>query len=386
MSTTNTATQTGVDRAIDAALAENRLVGGVVMVNRGGERVYERAAGLADRERGVPFQTDTIVRYASVTKPFVSVAALRLIDRGEIGLDDPVTTWLPAFRPKLPDGTEPTILIRHLLTHTSGLGYRYAQPAGGPYDQADISDGLDLPGRSLDDNLARIAAQSLLAAPGTAFIYSVSTDVLGAILQIVTGQTLPDVVRTLVTEPLGIRDTGFEVTDVDRLATPYVNDTPVPHPLAENEMVSSPDWGDAAGVRFSPSRIFDPTSFPSGGAGMAGTAEGTMTLLEAIRRDAQDGEARLLARDTARALFTGQIGGLEVQPGVTFSFTGAVVADPTQAGTPQSVGTLSWGGVYGHSWFIDPERELVVLILTNTIYEGMSGQLPVDVRDALYGS
>ena len=103
-------------------------------------------------------------------------AVIAGVSAGVIGLDDPVTRWRPDFRPRLPDGGEATILIRQLLTHTSGLGYRFFQPVGSAYDVADISDGLDLPGRSLEDNLARIASVPLLAAPGTAFIYSVSTD------------------------------------------------------------------------------------------------------------------------------------------------------------------------------------------------------------------
>ncbi len=377
---------TALDRALDSAVEERRLVGGYVAVSRDGEPVYERAAGLADRESSAPFSADTIVRLASVTKPIVSVAALRLIDQGKLGLDDPITTWLPDFRPSLPGGGEATILIRHLLTHTSGLSYRHAQPADGPYALADISDGLDLPGRSLEDNLARIAALPLTFAPGESWEYSVGTDVLGAVLQKLTGDSLPNVVRDLVTGPLGMADTAFELTDQARLARPYVNNEPEPHMLADGEVVPNPFMPEAAGVSFAPSRVFDQTSFASGGGGMVGTGPEVHRFLEAVRLDAVDGQQRLLRRETARSLFQGQIGALDTYPGMTFGFAGAVVREPALAMTPQPAGTLNWGGVYGHKWFIDPVNAITVTILTNTIYEGMNGQLTIDIRDAVYAS
>ncbi|KAH1548918.1 hypothetical protein KXX17_000347, partial [Aspergillus fumigatus] len=112
-----------LDRAIDNALADNRLVGTVVIVARGGKIAYRRAAGFADRESQKPMQTDSIFRFASVTKPFVTAAVMRLIEDGVVRLDDPVTRFLPDFQPRLSDGSVPVISIRHLLTHTSGLGY-----------------------------------------------------------------------------------------------------------------------------------------------------------------------------------------------------------------------------------------------------------------------
>ncbi len=113
---------TRVDAAIDAALGQ-RIVGAVVLVNRGGRPVYARAAGLADREAGREMALDAVFRLASVTKPVVAAAVLRMVDLGVMGLDDPVTGFLPEFRPRCPDGSEAVIRIRHLLSHTSGLTY-----------------------------------------------------------------------------------------------------------------------------------------------------------------------------------------------------------------------------------------------------------------------
>ena len=114
-----------IDGAIEKALREKRLVGAVVLVAQGGEIVYRRAAGMADREAGKPMACNTLFRLASVSKPIVSTAALALMARGDMRLDDPVTRWLPDFRPRLADGTVPLLTLRHLMTHTAGLSYRF---------------------------------------------------------------------------------------------------------------------------------------------------------------------------------------------------------------------------------------------------------------------
>src|SRR5215213_2729401 len=130
-----------IDSAIDRALAENRIVGAVVLVARDGEIVYRRAAGLADRERAIPMREDAVFRLASLTKPLVTAAALRMVEFGRIALADPVTKYLPDFRPALPSGEIPAITLRHLLTHTAGLSYGFMQPPDGSYHRAGVSDG-----------------------------------------------------------------------------------------------------------------------------------------------------------------------------------------------------------------------------------------------------
>src|SRR5947199_10748849 len=142
----------GIDSAIDQALAEKRIVGGVVLAMQDGEIVYRRAAGLADRERGIPMRDDALFRLASLSKPLVTAAALRMVELGKIALTDPVTRYLPEFRPMLPNGDVPTVTPRHLLTHTAGLAYRFMQPDGGAYERAGVSDGADEPGLTMDEN------------------------------------------------------------------------------------------------------------------------------------------------------------------------------------------------------------------------------------------
>ncbi|MBX4928409.1 serine hydrolase domain-containing protein [Rhizobium binae] len=367
-----------VDAAITNALDEKRLVGAVVLVARNGEIVHRRAAGLADRGKGLAMSEDTIFRLASITKPIVTIAAMRLVEEGKIGLDDAVTRWLPDFRPRLPDGGEAIIRIRHLLTHTSGLGYRFSEEEDGAYAGAGVSDGLDQPGLSLAENLRRIASAPLRFAPGSDWQYSLAMDVLGGVIEAETGVPLGEAVAQLVTGPLGLVDTAFSVSDRSRLAAAYTNSSPEPALMGEEAEVKAL----IGSIRFAPNRIFDPASYHSGGAGMAGTAGDVLTVLETVRRSG----APLLSAETVRMMMTDQAGGHRQrhEPGSGFGFGWSVVTDPVEAGVPFPAGTLKWGGVYGHSWFIDPVNGLTVVALTNTTLEGMWGKFTVDLRDAIY--
>ena len=162
-----------LDPIIDAALSAHRIVGGVALVAQGGNLVYARAAGLADREAGRAMSRDAIFRASSLSKPIVTGAALALIEAGVMGLDDPVTRFLPDFKPTL-DGQTPTITIRQLLTHTAGLSYGFMQGDDGPYLKLGVSDGMDQPGLGFTEQLARVTQAGLFFPPGAAWLYSVS--------------------------------------------------------------------------------------------------------------------------------------------------------------------------------------------------------------------
>ncbi len=368
-----------LDAVIDGALAERRVVGAVVLVARNGEPAYRRAAGLADRETGVAMREDVIFRLASITKPIVTAAAMRLVERGVIALDEAVTRHLPSFQPALPDGTQPAITLAQLMTHSSGIGYRFWEPAESAYHRLNVSDGLDQPGLSLAENLGRLAQAPLLFAPGTAWRYSLGIDVLGGVMEAVTKRPLPDIVRDEVMAPLGLADTDFGVVDRTRLAAAYADGPDAPVRMEGTTTLTM----DEGVLRFTPDRIFDPASYPSGGGGMAGTAGDVLTFLEAIRK----GGAPILKEETVASMMRDQVGTqAETQgPGWGFGYGWAVLDDPALASTPQSKGTLQWGGAYGHSWFVDPARELSVVAFTNTTVEGVNGHFVTDIRDAVYG-
>lgn len=320
---------------------------------------------------------------ASVSKPIVSTAALVLVAQGRLGLDEDINHWLPAFRPRLPDGRPGRITARQLLSHTAGLGYRFFETdANGPYAQAGVSDGMDTSGISLEENLRRLASVPLLYEPGTTWGYSLATDVLGALVERILGISLDEAVHQLVTGPLGMVDTGFVACDPQRMATVYVNDTPRPHQLAEGEMVSV--FEGTVGIAYSPARIFDASAFHSGGAGMAGTAGDFLRLLETLRQ----GCGKLLPVELIEQMSCDQTSGLELSdaPGFGFGLGFSVLRDPQLADSPESEGTWRWGGAYGHSWFVDRAQGLSVVAFTNTLYEGMSGRFVTELRDAVYGA
>ena len=367
-----------IDAAIDHAITEQRLVGAVVLISHNGKLVYQRAVGLADREAKRPMQIDTVFRLSSVSKPIVSAAALALIDQGKLLLNDPVTKWVPDFRPKLASGETPVITVRQLLTHTSGLGYKFNEKPGSAYDKAGVSDGFDELRPSLQDNVRRIASAPLFSRPGEAWRYSLSIDVLGAVVERASGESLPQAVAEYVTAPLRMRDTGFWAKEPARLAVPYYDAKPAPARMDDPQSIP---FGDGGRMTYSPARAMDPKAYPSGGAGMVGSATDVMRFLEAVRA----GGIPILSPGVAANMMRNQIGSLMgPQPGVGFGFGGAVVTDPAAAHTPQSVGTWQWGGVYGHSWFVDPTRKLTVVAFTNTALEGMWGKFTTDLRDAVY--
>ncbi|KAA1177834.1 beta-lactamase family protein [Rhizobium tropici] len=370
----------GVDIAIDSALSDKRLVGAVVLIARDGELVYRRAAGLADRENSVAMREDAIFRLASVTKPIVTITAMRLVEQGRIGLEDPITKWLPDFRPRLPDGGEAVIRIRHLLSHTSGLGYAFSGNENDPYNRAGVSDGLDQPGLPLAENLRRLGSAPLRFAPGEGWEYSLAMDVLGGVIEKETGGSLGGAVAELVMKPLGLSDTAFSVRDRNRLAAAYINGASEPQRMGDEALAPILDGT----IRFAPDRIFDPSSYQSGGAGMAGTASDILAILETVRR----GGSPLLSAETVKTMMADQAGGHmhAQQAGFGFGYGWSVVIDPVAAQVPFSIGTIKWGGVYGHSWFVDPEKRLTVVALTNTTLEGMWGQFTINLRDAIYAA
>ena len=381
-----------LDQVIDREIAAARIVGTVVSVMQAGQLIYQRAAGMADAESSRPMTTNAIFRLASITKPVVALTAMRLVEAGLIRLDDPVTRWLPDFKPALADGTVPVITLAQLMSHTAGLRYRFQDQQQFPeLDQSSWqqSDGLAEPGITMADNLARITATPLAFAPGQGWRYSVGMDVLGAVLEAASGTSLPDLVRRLISAPLGLADLDFVARDEARLTTAYI-DAPEGDP-GQSDQVGRPvamtagartGWGPLT-LTFDPDRWRHPDSFPSGGAGMLGCASDVLSVLELIRR----GGAPLLTPGSIAEMARPHAGAeARTQgPGWGFGLGFAVLCDPVAAKSPQAAGTLQWGGVYGHRWFIDPLRDLTVVTLTNTAVEGMAGRLPGAIRDAVYG-
>ncbi|MGK5027127.1 serine hydrolase domain-containing protein [Janthinobacterium sp. RB2R34] len=375
-----------IDTLLDLVLREQRLVGAVVLVRHRGCEMYRRAAGYLDREAGKLMRDDALFRLASVSKPIVSAAALALVGQGRLQLDDPVAQWLPYFQPRQADGRLAAITVHQLLTHTAGLDYGFFQPPGGPYAQAGVSDGMDASRVSLQDNLRRLAGVPLAFAPGQRWAYSIATDVLGGVIEQAAGLPLVQAVRQLVTAPLGMHDTDFVAVDHARLAVAYadcVAGQPQPRRLHDSGDDHLPFLDGMAGFTLSPARALDAAAYASGGAGMVGSAPDFMRLLETLRLGGAPLLPPGLASEMGRS-HTGEMA-LPFWPGRGFGLGFTVLTDPLLAGTAESAGSWRMGGTYGHSWFVDPLRELSVVAFTNTAIEGMAGPFVEQLCRAVYG-
>ncbi|MBJ7576634.1 beta-lactamase family protein [Devosia sp. MC532] len=359
-----------VNAVMDSAIEQQKIVGAELLVFQHGKQIIRRTAGHFDREANVPMIENAIYRLASVTKPIIAATALAMVDKGLLKLDDAVRDYLPYFTPRSPDGSESVITIHHLLTHTSGLGYDYsADPL--------ISGGVGPTDNNFEENFTRVAKLPLNFAPGTAWLYSVAIDVLGAVLAKIHGGTLDETAKTYVTGPLGMADTGFFVSDLTRLAKPYADGAP-PHQMRDPEPVMNAEGNTTV---FSPKRIFSAKAFQSGGGGMAGTSSDMATFFETMRKGGGD----VVSEALVRRAFTNQTGGLlGPDAGRSFGYFGSIIEDTSRTEQPGGRGAANWGGVYGHSWLVDHANELTIVSMTNTALEGCTGVYPKDLIRAVY--
>lgn len=358
-----------VDAAIDAALV-HRIVGCVVLVNQNGNEVYARTAGLADREANRTLERNAIWRLASVTKPIVATAALKMMEAGLLQLDDPVTKYLPYFTPPSPDGVVRPITLRHLFAHASGLSYETVP--------ADVSPGMSGPFISLEENLRRLAKAPLVFAPGTGWVYGTSIDVLGGVIAAINGSTLEAAVNKYAAGPLGMVDWRFTPTDATRVTANYGNGNPHAAAMVPPARITE---DNRQGTNFHVERIFRADAPQSGGGGSCGTADDVMKMLEVYNGGS------FLKPDTVTEALKNQIGTLprrEQDAGKRFGLIGAVLDDPKAAKSPCPVGTVDWGGAWGHNWIIDPINRITVLVCTNVAPEGCNGPFREDIRDAVY--
>lgn len=368
-----------LDAAAASATADGDIVGTVIAVAHRGRNLHVVARGWADREKRSPMAGDAVFRLASLTKAVTCVAALAMVEAGLLSLDDRVTRWLPWFAPALPTGERPPIRIVDLITHRSGLGYGFGQPRGNAYEMAGVSDGLDDSGLTLEANLRRLAGVPLLDAPGTAWRYSLGIDVLGAVLERAAGRPLADVVAETVTRRLGMAGVDFAAPPATALVTPYAGAFPEP---ARMDSVHAVAMGSGT-IHYAPARAWSGSAFPSGGTGLVGSAPAFLRFLEAMRTGGEGVVSPAMARRFATDAVGGAIVGMPGS-GLGWGLGVAVMRDPAATGSPLGAGSWLWGGVYGHSYWVDPVGELSVVALTNTALAGMAGPFPESVKRAVY--
>ena len=357
-----------IDRLLQEYVDESRIAGAVALVLSDGRPVYERAVGWSDKEAGRPMTPDTIFRIASQTKAVTSVAVLSLMEEGKIGLTDPVSRFIPAFASTIVsvrNGSTAEIVpakrpitIRDLLTHTSGISYGTQPDIAAMYEAKGLGPAAGLGWYTADKNepicttMEALASLPFVAQPGEAWVYGYSIDVLGCVVERASGMSLDQFVRTRITEPLGMTDTGFflPIEQRGRLAAVYASGS-------YGRIARAPEGSKGQGAYVDgPRRSF------SGGAGLLSTARDYARFLEMIRQGGALDGVRILEPSTVELMTTNQVGTLYSSTGLGFGM-GVETTDRYGANGMDSEGAYGWDGAYGTVYRVDPEARLVMLLM-----------------------
>ena len=357
-----------------------KFTGSLVGIYRKGRLVHYSTMGLMDRERKKPVEWDTVFRIFSMTKPVTSVALMMLFEKGLIQLDDPVYRYIPSFR-KLEvyvsgvDGSFETrppdrsLTIKDLLSHQSGFTYdflkeneidaAYSSRGIGSVSQKDLA--------SLIDSLSDLP---LLFSPGDRWNYSVSTDVCGHLVELISGQSLDTFFYENIFEPLGMSDTGFYVpaVDISRFSANYLYNLNGLPKLLDDPLKS---------------RFIKRPSFLSGGGGLVSTAEDYLSFCRMILGGGELNGNRILSRKTIDLMSANHLtGGVDLAEvasgrwsetsyqGMGFGLGFSVVKDPAMTLIPGSVGELAWGGMASTAFWIDPLEDMAVVFMTQLVPSG----------------
>ncbi len=348
---------------------DKRIAGAVTLVVRHGHIAWFKSQGMMDREAAKPMQPDAIFRICSMSKPITSVAVMMLYEEGRFLLDDPISKYLPEFKdPKVlvkpamgtPYSIPATreITIRDLLRHTSGLTYDWNDDLGPLYEKAGIASGLLPYDGTIGDNVKKLAGIPLLFNPGDRFEYGLSVDVLGRLVEVVSGKPLDEFFRTRIFEPLGMKDTYFYPPDnkLDRLATAYayypdkgLNRFP-DTPIKEEKFSYSAEY---------PSR--GPKKLFSGGAGLVSTAMDYARFCQMMLDGGKLGNTRLLSRKTVELMTHDQLGKIGPDRGFGLGFGVLGVKKPlAELGSP---GEFTWGGFFYTGFTVDPTEQMIVIFM-----------------------
>ena len=395
------ASQVGLSEARLGRLAEvvqsyvddDVVAGAVTLIARKGRQVQVRAYGMADRDSGTRMMPDTIFRIASMTKPITSVAVMMLYEEGHFKLNDPVGLYLPALSSlevlapgdsgddvigRVP--ARRPVTIRHLLTHTSGIGYRFLGDLGASpkqrmlselYRDAGIADGLAEHDGTIEDLVTALGQLPLLHEPGAAFTYGLSDDVLGRLVEVISGTTFDEFLRTRLFEPLGMIDTAFYIPDpkAHRLASLYAPNAAggldeVEGTVEGTHLIYSATYSTGAHRRYF-----------AGGAGLSSTVQDYARFLQMLLNGGELDGVRILSPITVDLMTTDHIGdvpaGSVVQPGSAgFGLGFAIRGKPGMDGELGSEGAYYWSGFFNTVFWVDPQEELLGILMTQVFPSG----------------
>lgn len=358
-----------IDKMIEEHIANKWIPGAVVLIARNGKIVYNKAYGYSDVENKTALKKDNIFRIASQSKAITSLAVMMLFEDGKFGLDDPVSRYIPEFKnPKVlvsvnwrdttytsvPAKSE--ITIRQLLTHTSGIDYAGigSQEFKAIYAKAGVPSGIGNDNMLLADKMKILGGMPLKHNPGEAYTYSLSIDVLGYLVEVLSGMSLDQYFQTKIFKPLGMNDTYFYLPKDKhgRLVNLYA---------FNGEVMTK-----ASGKIYDGVNPVYPTlegKYYSGGAGLSSTAEDYAKFLQMFLNKGEYNGVRILSRKTIELMLTNQ-----TQPPITnqYGLGFGLETDKNDFQGIFSVGSFSWGGAFNTQYWADPKEKLVGIIYMNT--------------------
>ncbi|MDZ7359631.1 MAG: beta-lactamase family protein [candidate division KSB1 bacterium] len=363
-----------LDAVLNEYVEKKQIAGAVALVVRKGKAAYFKSLGMQDVEAKTPMRNNTIFRIASMTKPVTSVAVMILYEEGRFMLNDPVSKYLPEFKDMMvlnperatngqtqADSLVPAkrpITIRHLLTHTSGLTYHWNDKLGGPYKKAGIAHGLGLHNETLAENMKRLAKQPLLFHPGDKYEYGLSVDVLGYLVEVVSGKSLDDFFKERIFAPLKMHDTHFFLPEnkVSRLATAYQYSR-------EKGLSKLPDVSAEGNLEFSPAYPYSgPQKFYSGGAGLCATISDYARFAQMLLNGGELEGVRILSRKSVELMTADFTAGLN--PFMGFGLGFGIRRSLSEGGELGSIGTYGWSGFWNTRFIVDPKEQMFAIVMT----------------------
>jgi CubicO group peptidase (beta-lactamase class C family) len=356
-----------IDNLVNEYVDKKWIAGASVLVARDGKIVYYKGLGYDDIDKKTPMKKDAICRIASQTKAITSAAVMILYEEGKILLNDPVSKYIPEFKnPKVLDKFNPAdttyttvpakreITIRDLLTHTSGIAYAQigSKESNAIYYKAGVVGGIGVDKIVLGDKMKILGGLPLMHQPGEKWTYGLNTDLLGYLIEVVSGMSLDEFFRKKIFEPLGMKDTYFYLPREkrNRLATLYTEDS-TKHIIKDGETYELNgtiyvNYPDMEGTYY------------SGGGGLSSTAYDYSIFMQMLLNGGEYNGKRILSRSSIRMMTSNQIGDIDFGDD-KFGLGFGIVTEKGAAKTPVSPGTFSWGGMFSSSYWIDPKEKII---------------------------
>jgi CubicO group peptidase (beta-lactamase class C family) len=356
-----------IDNLINEYVDKKWIAGATVLIARNGKIVYYKGLGYDDVDKKTPMKKDAICRIASQTKAITSVAVMMLYEEGKLLLSDPVSKYIPEFKnPKVLDKfnsadttytTVPAkreVTIHDLLTHTSGIAYAQigSKESNAIYYKAGVVGGIGVNKIILGDKMKILGGLPLMHQPGEKFTYGLNTDLLGYVIEVISGMSLDEFFKKRIFEPLGMKDTYFYLPKEkrNRLATLYSEDS-MKHIKKDGETY------ELNGTLYVNYPDMDGTYF-SGGGGLSSTAYDYSIFMQMLLNGGEYNGKRILSRASIRMMTTNQIGDLNVGDS-KFGLGFGIATQKSAANNPSSPGTFSWGGMFSSTYWIDPTEKIV---------------------------